>query len=248
MLVDSHCHLDWFKNPEKIVKEAKKAGVEYILSNATNKKAILANLGLLDRFPMVKIALGIHPVDLFYMSKEESRGAYALIMDNISKAVAIGEVGLDYKHGDEAQKEFQEHMFRHFIDLAKEHDLPLVVHARYAETQCLDILEETGAKKVLMHWFTNSKKTSARAVELGYKISCGPIMLSDAPSADVVREIPLENLLLETDAPVSFNGRQSQPSWIPKVRDAVAELKGIDPEEVEQATGKNFNALFGKNL
>ncbi|MFH1391457.1 MAG: TatD family hydrolase [Candidatus Diapherotrites archaeon] len=248
MLVDSHCHLDWFKNPEEIMKDAEKENVKLVLSNATNKKSIEANLSLAERFSNIKIALGIHPADLLKMSEIEQKEAYELIKNNLSKATAIGEIGLDFKHTDEIQKEFQEHLFRHFIDLAIQNNRPLVIHSRYAETKCLDILEERGAKKVLMHWFTNSKKTSVRAVSLGYYLSCGPIIMNDAGSASIVKEIPLENLLLETDAPVSFNGEQSQPSWIPKVCEKVAELKKVDFEAVSEATGKNFNTLFGNNI
>ncbi len=248
LLVDSHCHLDWFKNPEEILKNAEKEKVEIILSNATNKKSIESNLNLAEKFPNMKIALGIHPVDLLKMSESDQKEAYELIKNNLSKATAIGEIGLDFKYADETQKGFQEHLFRHFIDLAIQNDKPCVVHARYAETKCLDILEDLGAKKVLMHWLTNSKKTSARAVSLGYYISCGPIILWDDYSASVVKEIPLENLLLETDAPVSFKGEQSQPSWIPKVCEKVAEIKGVDFETVSEATGKNFNTLFSNNI
>ncbi|MCR4336097.1 MAG: TatD family hydrolase [archaeon] len=248
MLVDSHCHLDWFKNPAEIMENAKKKNVELVLSNATGKKSIEANLLLAEKFPNVKIALGIHPVDLLKMSETDQKEAFELIKNNLSKATAIGEIGLDHKYADETQKEFQEHLFRHFVDLAISNNLPCVVHARYAETQCLDILEGMQAKKVLMHWFTNSKKTSTRAVSLGYYLSCGPIILNDLPSAEIVKETPLENLLLETDAPVSFNGEQSEPSWIPKVCEKVAELKGVDFEVVSEVTGRNFNALFGNNI
>lgn len=248
MLVDSHCHLDWFKNPREKVENARKNQVERILSNSTGLKNIQSNLDLASKFPEVDCAIGIHPVDLLSMDQGEIEKGFSLVRENIGKAICVGEVGMDFKYGNKDQKELMEKVFREFISIALENDKPIVVHARYAETQCLNILEEMQAKKVHMHWFTNSKKTSKRAVELGYFISCGPIIFSDQESAEIVKEIPLENLMLETDAPVAFKGEQSQPSWIPKVCEKVAELKEISVEEVSKTTGNNYNGFFGEKI
>jgi TatD DNase family protein len=244
LLADSHCHLDWFKNPEKVVQKASSEGICRILSNATSLKSIPDNLFLAKKFDSVECAIGIHPVDLISMSRKDAESAFSLVEENVNDAVALGEIGLDYKYANNSQKMVQESFFRRFVELALERRKAIVVHARYAETKCLDILEELGAKKVLMHWFTNSKKTSQRAVQLGYKISCGPIILSDFPSFEITREIPLESLLLETDAPVSFGGLRSEPFWVKRVCAKVAEAKGLSFEEVSLATGKNFSSLF----
>jgi TatD DNase family protein len=247
LLADSHCHLDWFKNPEEEVEKAELAGVKAILSNSTGLKSIEANLRLAKEFEMVKCAVGIHPVDLLQMPASDLSLLPDFVEKSVGGAVAIGEVGMDFKRAVSfEQRSLQESFFRKFVELAVKKNLPVVVHARYCETECLAILEELGAKKVHMHWFTNSKKASARAVSLGYKISCGPIILSDNKSADVVKEIPVESLMLETDAPVEFGGHKSGPSWIPRVCLKVAELKNISPEEVSRVTGRNFADFYGK--
>ena len=95
-----------------------------------------------------------------------------------------------------------------------------------------------------MHWFTNSKKTSSRAFDLGFFASCGPIISSDVPSAEIASSFPLDKVLLETDAPVVFEGKKSEPSWIPGVCSKFAELKGVSKEEIEQITWKNYKKLF----
>jgi len=246
LLADSHCHFDSFKGRKELIEAYSNAGVKFVVSNATNPDSVKAHLGFADEHPSLLIALGLHPVDILSLSSEEIDSSFSIIKDNIGKAVAVGEVGLDFKYADESQRVFQEDVFRRFINLATENKKPLVVHARYAETQCLNILEELSAKNVQMHWFTNSKKTSKRAVELGYFISCGPIILSDLQTQSVVKEIPLENLLLETDCPVPFLGVQSDPSWISRVCEKVAEIKCISPEKVSLVTGKNFSKLFHK--
>lgn len=248
MLADSHCHLDLFKNPLEKVENARKNGVERILSNATNLKNIQSNLDLASQFPEVDCGIGIHPVDLLSMNQSEIEKGISLVRENIGTAICVGEVGMDFKYAKENQKESMEKVFREFISIAMENNKPIIVHARYAETQCLNILEEMQVKKVHLHWFTNSKKTAKRARELGYFISCGPIIFSDESSSEIVKETPLKNLMLETDAPVAFKGEQSEPAWIPKVCEKVAELKEISVEEVSKTTGNNYTVLFGEKI
>ncbi len=247
MLADSHCHLDWFKNPVAAVLRARGKGVRMVLSNSTGLASMQKNLFLSAKSPGVLCALGIHPKDLLSMQENEIEGAIAFAGENIGRASAVGEVGMDFKYAKkDSERALQERVFREFVSIAIKHGKPVVVHARYAETRCLDVLEELNAKKVHMHWFTNSSANAARAVSLGYFISCGPVIFSDSASAEVVKSIPLESLMLETDAPVSFGGKESGPSWIPLVCDKVAELKGVSSEEVSEATGRNFSALFAE--
>ncbi len=246
MLADSHCHLDLFKNPKKIVSAAFNQGVTKILSASTSQESISQNIELSKKFVSVDCALGLHPVDILSMKKEDVEKAISFVEKNVSNSCAIGEVGVDFKYASVEQRGFQEKVFRRFIKIAIENKKPLVIHTRYADTKCLDILEKEGAEKVLMHWFTNSKKTSKRAIDLNYYISCGPIIFSDEQSQKVVSEIPDENLLLETDAPVKFQGKEAEPSWIPKVCEKVAELKETSFEEISKKTEKNYSLLFKK--
>jgi len=245
LLADSHCHMDFFKNPQNIIKKMRRQKVGFAVTNSTSLQSIKASLSLSEKFPQIKCAVGIHPEDVLKMSNKGLERSFELVEENIPSASAVGEVGLDFKYAKTTQeRQLQEDAFLRFIDLAKKYKKPLVVHARYAETRCLDILEKSGLKNVHMHWFTNSKKTSSRAIDLGYFISCGPILFSDQGSCEVVQNIPLSNLLLETDAPVSFGGKTSDPSWIPLVLAKVAQIKGCSKKEVQEATWANFSALY----
>ncbi len=209
--------------------------------------SIKSSLLLCDKFSQVRCAIGLHPSNLLSKSWQEILRTIKLVEKNVSRACAIGEIGLDFKLAKmPPQRELQENVFKRFVKLAQKNKRPVCVHARYAETRCLDILQEEGATKIHMHWFTNSKKTSTRAVSMGAFISCGPIILSDLQSAQVVKSIPLENLLVETDSPVEFCGEKSEPFWIPKVCQKIADIKGISAKEVEKATWDNFCLLFGK--
>ncbi len=246
MLADSHCHLDWFREPESVVQRAVKSGVSAILSNSTSPENIGPNLELSKKFKEVGCAIGLHPVDLLSLGEAQIMAAVKLVESRVHEAAAVGEIGMDFKHANAAQKKLQERVFRGFVAIAIGAKKPVVVHARFAEPECLDILEELGAKKVHLHWFTNFHENAQKAVELGYFISCGPIIFSDPASAEVVKGIPLESLLLETDAPVFFKGKQSEPSWIPEVCAKVAQLHGVENSVAESKTGKNFTKLYFK--
>lgn len=247
MLIDSHCHLDYFQDPKRIIEEAKKAGVGRILSCSVDRESMGKNLLLSARFPEVYCCLGIHPTNLLGMSESEVEECFSFIGKNLGKAAAIGEIGLDYKHAKSREnREKQEKVFRRLVSLAIEAGKPVVVHSRYSGKKCLDVLEELGILKVHMHWFTDDEKQAKRAVSLGCFISCSPSIISNESAALVAREIPLENLLLETDAPVIFDGVESEPSWIPKLCKRIAELKGTSEKEISLAVGKNFEALCGK--
>ncbi|MBI4210091.1 MAG: TatD family hydrolase [Candidatus Diapherotrites archaeon] len=251
LLADSHCHIDMLPSPREAVERALKNGVTHVLTNATGSGSIARSLGLSRMLgegkdaAAVKCAIGIHPGNVLKMAAPELESAFLEVEHGLPQAAAVGEVGLDFKYAKtQEQRALQESVFGKFVSMAQNAGKPVVVHARYSETRCLDILEEMGAERVQMHWFTNSRKTAARAVSLGYYISCGPIILSDVQSAEVVKGIPLESLLLETDAPVQFLGEVSEPSWIPLVCKKVAELKGVGFDEVARATSRNFSRLF----
>lgn len=244
--VDSHCHLDGFSDPAKIAKDAGNAGVEGIITNSTGPESIKSHISMAGKIGNVHICLGIHPCDLLLMSTPSFNEAFALVQENIGKAVAVGEVGIDYKRADTPEKRSrQEEVLVKFIELAKENSLPIVVHARFAEKPAMKLLEKHRAENVLMHWFTNSAESTRLAADLGYYFSAGPITMHSKEAAEVASKMPLENLLLETDAPVPFKGKQSTPSWIPDVAQRIAELHSTEAPEIAKVTTRNAKALFG---
>ncbi len=247
MFVDAHCHLDWFRNPSAVVSAAEMAGVGRIVSNSTDLKSMRINLYLAKEFEIVSAAGGIHPKDMLFMDEKEIEKEIEFLKKNLDSFVAVGEVGLDYKHAKtKGQKEFQEKYLREFISIAMENKKPLIVHSRYSDEAVLKILETNSPEKVLMHWFNNKKESIKTALDSGYFISVGPIILSDKKSAELTKQIPPESLLLETDAPVEFGGKAAEPSWISKVAEKVAEIHGISTGEIGEITSKNALELFSQ--
>ena len=250
MFVDSHCHLDQVEGLEVLLSRAREAGVERIVSCATSPASVQAHLSRFKGSGQVCLALGLHPEELLLLDLTEAQAAFRNIEANLSLATAVGEVGLDYKYAAlDAQRAYQRDYFSRFIALAKKHDKPLNVHSRRAERQTLEQLIAEGASRVLLHWFTGSSKLCKLAAAQGYFVSCGPSLLTNELTQGVVKGIPLENLLLETDAPVPYalpeGTLASEPAWIPRVAAKVAELKGLSPAEVERQTEKNARALWG---
>lgn len=244
MFVDAHCHLTFFKNIGEIIAEAVKNNVE-VMVNCPNTLDFEQSIELAKEFKEVRTCLGLYPCDVLKMNKEEIDKWIGFVKQDLDKCVGLGEIGLDHKYATTAsQKELQEEVFVKQISIAKEAGLPVVVHSRFAERASLEVLEREQAGKVLMHWYTNSAKLCKRVVENNWFISVGPSILASEQTKKVVKGISLENLVLETDAPVEFGGKEARPAWIPKVAEKVAEVHNISIKEVEQQTTKNAKKIF----
>ncbi len=246
MLIDSHCHLDFFDDLSPIVEKSVKSGVTTMVSCSTNLDSIKKHIQMQKEFKEVRVCLGLHPADILRMGEQQIKEGLLLVEKNVSKCTAIGEIGIDFKYASTpAQRALQEDVFRKQIQIAIKNDLSIVVHGRFAEERAMEILVQEGAKKVLMHWFTNFSKSVEIACNNGFFVSCGPIILSSKQALLVAKSMPLDNLVLETDAPVSFMGKQSDPSWIPRVLEKLATETGLQSAELAQKTTSNALKLFG---
>ncbi|MFH1588261.1 MAG: TatD family hydrolase [Candidatus Diapherotrites archaeon] len=251
-LIDSHCHLNELsrmREIEETIKKAEENNVKTIISNSVDLNSMKKNIELQEKFSSVKCALGIHPSNILKMNEKEINEGIKFIEKNISKAIALGEIGLDFRHAEtQEQKEKQRRIFQELIELGNKKRKALIVHSRYAGKNCLEMLEEKKSEKVLMHWFTNSIKEIQKAVELNYFISVGPSILNSIETQKIVKEIPMEFLLLETDCPVKFNGIPSEPFWIKEVAEKLSELKEISVEELTEQAFKNAVNFFETGL
>ncbi len=249
MLADAHCHLDLFKEPKKALKNALDAGVESVFSCSTNLESMKKHLGVFSGQKRLKIALGVHPADLLFLPESQLDEALSFLEKNVSKAHAVGEIGLDFKYAKtKEQKKLQEDVFVRQLSLALKNKLPVVVHARFAEKKAMELLLGLASRKVLMHWFTNSFESVKMASDCGFFMSAGPIVFSSPEAALVASKIPLDLLLVETDAPVAFEGKQSEPSWIPRVGQKLAQDRGVSFTQLAEKTGQNYALFFdGKN-
>ncbi len=244
MFFDAHCHFNEFEEPEVEVLKAKRANVQGIVSNSVDLESMKRNIGLSSEFPGVKCALGLHPSNLLLMGEREIGGALAFLKKNLDKAVAVGEIGLDFKHADSVKKrEKQARYFETQLEIAERFGKPVIVHSRLAVSEAIRIVSEHGCR-VLFHWFSGTEGELERAIEFGGFFSVGPAVEFDSSIRMIAREMPLDKLLTETDAPVPFKGRPSAPDWIPRVVEEIARARNEDTSGLERAIEKNFKEFF----
>ncbi|MEJ2763145.1 YchF/TatD family DNA exonuclease [Photobacterium sp. MCCC 1A19761] len=255
MLVDSHCHLDKLDyeqlhtGVDDVLAKAKARGVDYFLSVGVTLKSFPTMMEMIEPYPHVFASCGVHPLDIEAGFDYEQLRAYA----QHERVVAIGETGLDYHYQPELAEQ-QREIFRQHVRLAVELNKPLIIHTRMAREDTLRILREEGAEKCggVLHCFTESLEMAQAAIELGFYISISGIVTFNKASElkNVVHQIPLERLLVETDspylAPVPHRGKQNQPAYVREVAEYIALLKGVSVEEVERVTTENFFSLFSR--
>ncbi|MDZ4255479.1 MAG: TatD family hydrolase [Sulfuritalea sp.] len=252
MLVDSHCHLDFpeFQGREDELVTAMQAnGVGWALVAGVTLERFPAVLALVERFPRLFAAVGVHPDT---QEGQEADEETLLRLANHPKVFAIGETGLDY-YRLEGDLEWQRERFRTHIRAARKCRKPLIIHTREAAADTLRILEEEAAGEVggVFHCFTENRAVAEAALALGFHISfSGIVTFKNALQIkEVAAMIPLDRLLVETDAPylapVPHRGKLNHPALVRHVAEEVAKLRGIRVEELADATTSNFFRLFG---
>lgn len=251
MLNDSHAHMDMLDEKElsEALKKAKEVGVGKIVSCATSFPSNTKTLALAAKFPQIKAAIGLYPLDAAELTQLEIDKAFYFFNAEIQKpeVVAVGEVGLDFKYSEkESEQEKQKKVFERFIGLANEHEKPLIIHSRFAQRQVIEMLEKYKAEKALLHSFVDSLKLMKRAAEAGHFVSVGLSVLYNEEVQKNITAFPLESLLFETDSPIRFNGEKTGPEKVTLVAQKVTQLKGLTLKEVEAQQEKNFKKLFVK--
>ena len=251
--VDAHIHLsdeEYSGCVDDILQEAKDSNVVALVSNSMDLKTCVGSLELAERFPgTVYAALGIHPWTVNDLTDDQ----FQQIVDFISKTqnknlVAIGEIGLDFKYTKIWDKQLR--VFDSMLHLAEKLELPVIIHSRGTTAQIVDMLPSYKIKKVLLHWFSNPISALAKAVDRGFYISEGAPVTFSSGICDVIKKVPMENLLTETDGPVRFfrppfEGKRTSPAFVPTIAKAIAELRGMDLESVADRIEKNFEDFFG---
>ena len=256
MLIDSHCHLDRLKldNYDEqlaaVIDAAAERDIQQLLCvgiSVNNREAVVE---IAERFPQVVASVGIHPLDV--------KEGLATIDDLLEwsahpKVVALGESGLDY-YCTQDDKPLQQESFVIHLQAAAKAQLPVIVHTRDAREDTLALIKEHGSESSagVLHCFTESWEMAEKAIEMNYMISIsGIVTFKNAHELkDVVKRIPLDRLLVETDspylAPVPYRGKPNEPKYVREVAEYVAELKQIPFEALAEATTHNFYRLFPK--
>lgn len=252
LLVDSHCHLDFpdFQGREEELLAAMKTNeVGWALIAGVTLERFPGVLALTERFPNLYAGVGVHPDT---QDGQEADEDTLIRLAEHPKVVAIGETGLDY-YRLEGDLEWQRNRFRTHIRAARKTSKPLIIHTREAAVDTLRILEEEGAGEVggVFHCFTETLAVAEAALALGFHISISGIVTfkNALQIKEVASFVPLDRLLVETDAPylapVPHRGKLNHPALVRHVAEEVAKLKGISPDDLAEATTGNFFRLFG---
>ncbi|PRS19339.1 TatD family hydrolase [Bacillus safensis] len=255
MLFDTHAHLNaeqYNEDLEQVIERAKSEKVEKIVVVGFDRPTITRAMELIEEYDFIYAAIGWHPVDAIDMTDEDL--AWIKDLSQHEKVVAIGEMGLDY-YWDKSPKDVQKEVFRRQIALAKEVNLPIVIHNRDATEDVVTILKEEGAAEVggIMHCFTGSLETAKACMDMNFYISFGgPVTFKNAKKPkEVVKEIPSDRLLIETDCPyltpVPFRGKRNEPSYVKYIAEQIAEQREISFEELAELTTKNAKKVFRIN-
>jgi TatD DNase family protein len=251
MLVDSHCHLDYATAEERpeILARARRAGVTTMLTIGTKIAEFPAVRAIAEAEADVWCSVGIHPHEA--AAEDDQAVARIVPLTEHAKVVGIGETGLDFYY-DHSPRERQEEVFRAHCRAARATGLPLIVHTRDADAETARILAEETPPAGVIHCFSTGRQLAEKAIELGFYVSLSGILTfkNAGELRAIARDLPLERLLVETDAPylapVPLRGKRNEPAFIVHTLACLAGLKGVAPEELARITAGNFFRLFNK--
>ncbi len=255
MLIDSHCHLDFpdfDSERDEIIANAKQAGVDLMVTICTRVRKFGKVKAIADRYENVFCSVGTHPHNAGEELDITVDDLLKLSEDN--KVVAIGEAGLDFFY-DKSPRDAQETGFRTHIKAARESGLPIVIHARDADTDMIRILEEEmgqGAFKAILHCFSSGRELAMRGIEMGLYVSFSGILTfkNSEEIRSIARDLPADRLLVETDAPYlappPHRGRRNEPAYVVNTAKVLAETRSTSLEDIAQQTTENFFRLFSK--
>lgn len=244
---DTHAHIfnEYYNNFNKVIEDAKNNSVYKIINAATNFNNIEEVLETSKKYPNIYACIGLHPEDLVkdYTKLEK------YIVDNLNnkKLVAIGEIGLDYYYTKENKNE-QIELFEYQLSLAEKYGLPVVVHSREATLDTINSLKKFKVEGVI-HCFSGSLETANILINMGFYIGVGGVMTFKNSKIDtIIKEIPLDRIILETDSPYltpePFRKYSNEPKYIKTIAEYLASLKNISLEEVSRVTEKNVRDLY----
>jgi len=249
VFIDVHCHLDYFKDEEivDIVQRARASRSTIIVTNSiVFSSSLKKNISIEKKFTIVKLCLGIYPIEALKLTDKEIDIQISKIRKLSDRIIGIGEVGMDFKEDNENHQR-QKKIFQKFIKLSLSLDLPITVHSRKAELDCIEILESMKAKKVLMHYFSGKLKLVDRVIKNSWYLSIPTSVTYSEHFQNVIGRVPIEFLLCETDSPFSHPNKKfpNEPSNVIESYRMIAKIKKLPLKKVEIQIEKNYHKLFG---
>ena len=251
--IDSHLHLadpGYKGKVDSILDDATRNGIFHLFSNAVDYETSLETISLAKQHEhLVLAAVGLHPWTVVNKGTSDQGKFEALLKEHGQYISAIGEIGLDGKYAQDAEKtKLQKETFRFFLRLAEKRRLPVVIHSRLALNDVLEELPQFNLPRILLHWYDGPTEKLKLIQDCGYLISIGPSLLYSKRLAEIARAADLEMILTETDGPVSYHGpfeeKMTQPSFVIDVVKKIAELKSMNLEPVRDAIRSNFQRLI----
>lgn len=240
--VDTHAHIDWLDNPDAAFDRAKDAGLGLIVGVGVDLDSNKKILEISRKHPdLIRPALGAHP----WMVKPDYHDNVDFIGENLNRCCALGEVGLDYKV--KVDKKLQQRVLAEVIEIAAQFKKPVLLHARYSQERCLNMLKSAGIETAVFHWYSGPLDILDRVLEAGFRISATPALAYSPPHRAALERAPLDQILVETDCPEEYQGKKSEPADLIRTIHLLAELKDKTVEEIEDATTKNAVEFFGWN-
>ncbi|MEO0136094.1 MAG: TatD family hydrolase [candidate division WOR-3 bacterium] len=247
-MIDTHCHLvdpQFSHDLEEAIERARAAGLKYIINIGYDLNTSISALQMNEIYDFLLPAVGIHPNESVEESLNQMESIETLLSNK--QVVAIGETGLDY-HRNYSPPEVQESLFRYHINLARRYNLPLIIHTRNSITDVLRILEEENYHRGVFHCYSGTYEQAKKIMDLGFYLGFGGVLTFSKNMREVFLRLPLDFILLETDAPflapASKRGRRNEPAFIREILNFASGLKGLSPERLEEITDQNAGNLF----
>jgi TatD DNase family protein len=243
-LIDGHVHLSDMEYPEKAVESALTAGVKRMIAVSMNQDSCRKTLALADRFPdNVFPAIGYHPWSII---AEDVEDTLDFITRNLHRCVALGEVGLDYKV--KVKKKLQQELFSKLLRLAVYVHKPVIIHSRFSYQRTYEMAAEAGVEKAVFHWYSGPVEILDKIIASGFYVSATPALAYSPHHHAAMAQAPLERILIETDAPVQYGNRPSEPADLHETLFHLSRIKNMPEDQLAGIVIKNTEGFFGNKL
>lgn len=249
-MIDTHSHInfdEYKENFEEFIINLKNKEIEKVIIPGVEPSTFNEIINLCEKYEMLYGAIGIHPSEFQSYNDKAKEEIKKLLQHN--KIVALGEIGLDYHYGADTKEE-QKIVFRKQLEIAQETQVPVIIHDREAHEDAYNIISEYKLKDVIFHCFSGTKEYAKKCIDKGYYIAIGGVVTfkNAKDLKETAKTIPLDRILLETDAPyltpVPYRGKINSPEYLIYIAKEIAMLKNIDPEEVKEQTTINARKIF----
>jgi len=253
-VIDCHAHLDQLDDLDSALEQARDAGVAGIMAVGVDLSSNQRNMEIIQTCSklQIRLGLGLHPGEIKTDQVDET---LTQVEQNMPEAHAVGEIGLDFWYKwvrkDQEKKDEQREVFRRQLEIARDHDKPVIIHSRGAWAQCLEIVRSVGVNKGVFHWYSGPVDVMQEILDQGFYVSCTPSIAVSPQAREAMEAAPIERTLIETDCPVYFkdpqtgDGFRASPSSVLRTLELYAQLRKISMQEASDRLNKNACELFG---